>query len=290
MAEGEITINVAKLKGKKLLVCTPMYGGLGNTMYITSMLQLQDMCAKHGIGMSHCFMMNESLIDRGRNGLAHEFLNGDSDYMIFIDADIQFRPEDVLAMLTYEKELICAPYPKKHINWPIIIEAMKAGITDPPTLEKLVGEYVFTPLEEDSKLAEVIEVSEAGTGLMIIHRSVFEKMKAAFPENYYISDSSQDVLSGIKKEMHAFFRTDIKNNRYLSEDYYFCHKWREIGGKVWLFPWALTTHFGTYGFQGSVGHLIDTMRRIEFARSKNTPSKIEIRTFKETPKKKGKKK
>jgi hypothetical protein len=62
--------------------------------------------------------------------------------------------------------------------------------------------------------------------------------------------------------MHAYFRTEIFENRYLSEDYYFCKKWRDLGGEIWLFPWAQTTHYGTYGFQGSVGHLIDTIRKV----------------------------
>ena len=262
--ESEMKIDLEKIKGKSFMVGTPMYGGLGNTMFFSSLLQLQDHCHRHGVGFQHCFMMNESLIDRARNGIVYEFLNrSNADYLLFIDADVQFRPEDVLMMLSYDKDIICGPYPKKHINWPVIIAAVENGMGDPGYLEKLVGEYVFSTLDEDTKVGEIVRVAEAGTGLMLIKRSVFEKMAKAFPENAYVSDHSRDVLNGIKKDMHAYFRTGIFDGRYLSEDYYFCHKWREIGGDVWLFPWALTTHYGTYGFQGSVGHLINTLRRIE---------------------------
>ncbi len=264
MAEGELQINVGKLKGKKVMLATPMYGGMGNTMFFSSVLQLQEQFIRRGISLYHCFMMNESLIDRARNGLVDEFLTkSDADYLLFIDADIQFRAEDVLAMMSYEKDLICGPYPKKHINWPIIIEAVEAGIKDPSILEKLVGEYVFTTENNAPWDAEIVKVSEAGTGLMLIHRSVFQKLKDVFPENNYISDHSADVFSGKQKEMYAFFRTEIVGNRYLSEDYWFCRKWREAGGEVWLFPWTQTTHYGAYGFQGSVGHLIDAIRKIK---------------------------
>lgn len=259
----ELSINVAKLKGKAILVATPMYGGMGNCMYFSSLLQLQAQCIARGIDMHHCFMANESLIDRARNGLAHEFLTqSHADYLLFIDADIQFRAEDILAMMSFDKDLICAPYPKKSINWPVIIEAVKCGVEDPGVLEKLVGEYVFTPLDTDEKMAEVIRVSEAGTGLMLIKRNVFAKMKKAYPENFYHADDSRVIRENLKSERHAFFRTAIVDNRYLSEDYYFCHKWREMGGDVWLFPWAMTAHYGTYGFQGSVGHLVDTLAKI----------------------------
>lgn len=261
MAESELAIDVSKLKGKKVMLATPMYGGLGNTMYMSSVLQLQDQFLKRGIFLYHCFMMNESLIDRARNGLVDEFLSrSDADYLLFVDADIQFRPEDVMAMMTYERDIICAPYPKKHINWPVIIRAIKSGIDDVDVLEKLVGEYVFTPLEDSYFNEEIVKVSEAGTGLMLIHRSVFKKMMEAYPENYYECDDAKAGYYG--KRMYAFFRTEIHEKRYLSEDYYFCKKWRDMGGDVWLFPWAQTVHFGAYGFQGSVGHLIDTIRRI----------------------------
>lgn len=270
MSEGEILIDVRKLKGKSIMVATPMYGGLGNTMYISSLLRLQDQCISLGIKMEHCFMMNESLIDRARNGLVNTYLTqSTSDYLLFIDADIEFRAEDILAMMSYEKDIICAPYPKKHISWPMIIESIKAGIVDIPTIERLVGEYVFSPLDRETKIEEIIRVAEAGTGLMLIHRSVFSKMKEAFPENYYISDHSADIRGGKTVEMHAFFKTAINDNRYLSEDYYFCHKWREIGGDVWLFPWAVTTHYGAYGFKGSAGTFIDTLRKLQDINKEN---------------------
>jgi hypothetical protein len=264
LPESELKINVGKLKGKGVMVATPMYGGNGNTMYMSSMLQLQDACHQHGIVFQHCFMMNESLIDRARNGLVHEFLTkSNAEFMLFIDADIQFRPEDVLMMMSQDKDIICSPYPKKHINWPVITSAVQLGFTEPAYLEKLVGEYVFSTLDNKTKMEEIVRVSEAGTGMMLIKRSVFKKMEGAFPENAYVSDHSRDVLSGVEKKMFAYFRTGIFDGRYLSEDYYFCHKWREIGGDIWLFPWAITTHYGTYGFQGSVGHLINTLRKVE---------------------------
>lgn len=261
---SEIKIDVNKLKGKSFMVATPMYGGMANTMYVTSLLRLQDQANQLGIKMEHCFMMNESLIDRARNGLVASFFEvSKADYLLFIDADIMFRPEDVFALMSYDKDIICAPYPKKHINWPVIAEAIKAGIDDVQVLERLVGEYVFTILEPSDGIDEIVKVSEAGTGFMLVKRSVFDKMREAYPENRYISDSVQDVQAGKQREMHAFFRTGIFDNRYLSEDYYFCHKWREMGGDVWLFPWAVTSHMGTYGFNGSIGTYLDVVRQIQ---------------------------
>lgn len=260
--ENMFEFDVSNIKGKKVMLATPMYGGMGNAFYFSAVLQLQDKLLNLGAYFQHTFMVNESLIDRGRNGLADTFLNmSDAEYLLFIDADVEFRADDVLVMLSMEKDVICGPYPKKHINWPVVISAIETGERDQEVLERLVGEYVFTPLEVNPVMEMTIKVAEAGTGMMLIHRRVFEKMREAFPENYYESDHSRDLNT--QKKMHAFFRTAIVDKRYLSEDYYFCHKWRECGGDVWLFPWAQTTHYGTYGFKGSVGHLVDLMRKVE---------------------------
>lgn len=264
ITESELKIDINKIKGKSVMLATPMYGGMGNTMYFSSVMQLQDRCHAYGIKLEHCFMMNESLIDRARNGLVHEFLTkSNADWLLFVDADIQFRPEDVLAMMAYDKDVICGPYPKKHINWPVIIASIQMGESSIENIEKLVGEYVFSVLDSNTKLGEIVKVLEAGTGMMLIKRDVFKRMMERYPENAYVSDHSRDISSGVEKKMHAFFRTGIFDGRYLSEDYYFCLKWREMGGDIWLFPWAINTHYGTYGFKGSVGHLINTLREVE---------------------------
>mgnify|MGYP000341873540 CR=1 FL=1 len=63
------------------------------------------------------FLFNESLITRARNYLVDEFLRSDFTHLLFIDSDIHYNPQDVIAMLALEKDVIGGPYPKKSINW-----------------------------------------------------------------------------------------------------------------------------------------------------------------------------
>ena len=254
------------LKGKGFLLATPMYGGMNHAMYFTSVLRLQEKCLKLGVNFEHCFMVNESLIDRARNGLAHEFLNqSKQDYLLFVDGDIQFNPDDILTMLSLEKDVIAIPCPKKGINWGTIIEAVKLGCENPADLAKLGGDYNFAALTENQTPDPAIKVHEVGTGIMMIHRRVFERMKAEFPENTYKSDNPRHMGIGTNGMVHAYFKSEIINGRHLSEDFYFCAKWRELGGEIWLLPLAQTVHHGSYGFQGSVGHLIE-MNRVAMER------------------------
>lgn len=52
----------------------------------------------------------------------------------------------------------------------------------------------------------------------------------------------------------AFFEAliDSETQHYLSEDYYFCRKWRSIGGKVWACLWMRTRHIGPMEYLGDI--------------------------------------
>jgi hypothetical protein len=38
----------------------------------------------------------------------------------------------------------------------------------------------------------------------------------------------------------------------LSEDHSFCHRWRELGGKVWINTASVTDHFGVHLYEGDM--------------------------------------
>ena len=44
---------------------------------------------------------------------------------------------------------------------------------------------------------------------------------------------------------------DRDTGLYLSEDYAFCQRWRDIGGEVWLDAAARLTHTGPHAFPGN---------------------------------------
>ena len=92
----------------------------------------------------------------------------------------------------------------------------------------------------------VLEVSKTGTGFMVIKRDVLEKLK----EHPKVVPYCNDI--GLPKEldehMKTYFDTDVRENRYYSEDWTFCENWRDLGGKVWIDKRVLLKHTGTYVF------------------------------------------
>ena len=64
----------------------------------------------------------------------------------------------------------------------------------------------------------------------------------------------------LKKEIDGIMASaqEIHNNktkRYLSEDYFFCRKLIDIGGKIWYCPWMKLQHVGSFIFGGSLQDL-----------------------------------
>ena len=262
----EVKVSIEDLRKRKLFLATPMYGGNCVGMYTRAVADLAAICAKYQIPLQLYFLFNESLITRARNYCADEFLRSDATHLLFIDSDIGFNPQDVLALLAMQDDdsdydVIGAPYPKKCISWEKIKMAVDKGIADedPNKLEKFVGDYVFNPKggQREIPIGEPVEVMEMGTGFMMIRRKTFDKYKEVFPHLHYKPDHIRtDAFDG-SREIMAYFDCiiDPVSKRYLSEDYMFCYNVQKADMKVWFCPWMQTQHVGTYVFGGSLADL-----------------------------------
>jgi len=261
----EISIKKEELSKKSIFVATPMYGGMNHGLYAKACLDLQAICMQYGVQVKFSFLFNESLITRARNYLVDEFLHrSDCTHMLFIDADVHFNPQDVIALLALDKDVIGGPYPKKAIKWSSVKKALiKNPDMEASTLEKVTGDYVFNPVRGTDKfsVSEPLEVLEIGTGFMMVKREVFPKFAEAFPHLRYKPDHVGQAHFDGTRYIHAYFDTLIDtidsptgggSDRYLSEDYMFCQLWRKIGGSIWLCPWMRADHIGTYHFRGDM--------------------------------------
>jgi hypothetical protein len=262
----EIKVPITDLQKKKLFVATPMYGGMCAGMYTRSIADLAAICAKYNIQLQLYYLFNESLITRARNYCVDEFLRSDATHLMFIDSDIGFNPNDVIALLALQSDdspydVIGGPYPKKCISWEKIKIAVDKGMADedPNVLEKYVGDYVFNPKggQKEIPIGQPVEVMEIGTGFMMIRRQTFDKYKEAYPHLSYKPDHIRTAAFDGSREIHAYFDCiiDPVSKRYLSEDYMFCYNVEKMGSKVWLCPWMSMNHVGSYVFGGSLADL-----------------------------------
>ena len=262
LLDQKIEIPVGLLRKKHIFIATPCYGGQLGEPYFRSMMKLAIMCNKYDIPYTISTLANESLITRGRNTLVSFFMeNKDATHLFFVDADIEFEPEDMLRMVAYDKPVIVGAYPKKAVNWESIIGAARANLDETSqTIEGHSSNYVvnfdFIKDEKGNKTPQVqiqdnlVKLKDAGTGFMCIKKDVIQQMFDKHTELSYANDINVDQK--FEQYMYALFDTmiDPDTRRYLSEDYTFCRRWQKMGGEVWLDPRTALNHIGHYTFRG----------------------------------------
>ncbi|HEY5038778.1 MAG TPA: hypothetical protein VIJ93_06890, partial [bacterium] len=241
-----------------------------------SVIALKSMMMQRGIETREFYLFNESLIPRARNYIADEFMRSGFTHLMFIDSDIGFDPDYIFQLLALadpqsDKDIIAGPYPKKTIAWEKIKRAVDMGYADedPNVLENFAGDLVFNPMggEKSINLTQPLEVSETGTGFMMIQRKAFEKYADLFTEYLYTPDHVRSAAFDGRRKIMSYFHCDSlypscvvipkdeQQDRYLSEDYWFCRLCRTAGAKTWLCPWMELSHVGTYIFTGSLVHM-----------------------------------
>lgn len=263
----EIKVPISELQKYKIMIGTPMYGGNCNGMYARSIADLSAICTHYKIPLQMYFLFNESLITRARNYCCDEFMRSDATHLMFIDSDIGFDANDIIALLAIQLsdpskyDVITAAYPKKCISWEKIKLAVDRGFADqdPNNLEKFVGDYVFNPKSgvREIPLNQPVEVMEAGTGFMLIAKKTFLDYQKAYPHLWYKPDHVRTEHFDGSREIMAYFDCiiDPESKRYLSEDYMFCYNVAKMGGKIWMCPWMKLNHTGSYVFGGSLSDL-----------------------------------
>ena len=242
-----------------VLIATPCYGGLVHHTYFMSMLDLMKEFAKFGIDNQVIMIPAESLIQRARNFYVSIMLTCKQyTHLLFLDADIGFSGESIVRMLLKNKEIVCGIYPKKGLNWKRIkatVQNLKEDIDD-LTLENKVLDYCINLESGKSEVdGGLMKILYGGTGCMIIDRNVIEKMAAALPETKYKNDVDGYSMSSDANgdNFYALFDCiiDPKSKRYLSEDYTFIYRARELGIETYADLQTNLTHTGSYTFKGS---------------------------------------
>ena len=219
-------------KGTKVMIATPCFGGMVTVPYMESLFRTLSRLEAMSVGVTIHAKGGASLITRARNEMAAAFLaHPDKTHMMWIDADIEWRENDIGKLLAHDLPMVCGLYPVKKPGGHVAACPL--------------GPWTDAPRDP---VTGCIEIKYAATGFLLIKREVFETLAAAYPE----SKITKTVDGGAwhLPWLHDFFPTPIVDGVMLSEDYGFCHRWRAIGGKVWADPTIQLTHHGMHGYAG----------------------------------------
>ena len=251
-------------KKVKIMVATPVHSEV-SIHYTQALLVFQGQCLLRNIQVDF-LLLKSSLVTQGRNICVSNFLNGDYTHLLFIDSDIEFKPDSIFKMLELNKEVISMPYPMKTINWDSMHKRLNQ-IKDSNQLSKLGLMYPIKVENQNevTSVGGVIEVTASPTGCMLIKREAIDKMIKAYPE---LRIDQPTVLNGeptTVKNMYNFFDTyfDPVEHKYHGEDFAFCMKWRKIGGKCYCYVMDEITHVGEHCYTGRFWDELYNTRKID---------------------------
>ena len=208
----------------KLLIGTPAYNSLVHTDYLHSIIsytQIKD------VQFSVLTLGNESLITRARNKIFSVFVKTEFDYLLFLDADIMFPATELVKLFSHNKDLIGAPVRLKDPNRVV---------------------FNFGKILDDSQ-KPLLEVDRIGNAIMLISKKLALDVVNYCEESgdYYYNNpnySRGDEVLSDKDKVYDVFKVGVKNNEYLSEDYWFCALVRELGYKIFIDISCQTIHNG----------------------------------------------
>jgi hypothetical protein len=221
----------------KIMVSYPVLGR-PNGKSIKSLYSAINSCKEHEISVH--MSENDSMISRVRNVHLSTFLHDykDYDYFVSIDSDLEimnrFWNNNIFTKLvSHGAKFVGGLYALKS-------QTKKMCASVPMDRNR---QPAF-----DSGLTPMLWLS---TGCWCLHRSAIEKMVEAHPELTYDGD---DNMSG--KKVHGLYIPMLQTmhlqnktiKKYLSEDWSFCQRWRDLGGQIFADTSIVLNHYGEQSF------------------------------------------
>lgn len=141
----------------------------------------------------------------------------DYDYIMWIDSDIIFTPNDLMKLIKHNKDIVSGLYMMDDMKHFATVEQMDDNFFIKN------GYYKFLSYEDIKNKKELFSVDYTGFGWILIKFGVFEKLK--YP---WFKPLFKDFNNGIVE--------------FTMEDVSLCRLLVEIGYKIWIDPTVLVGH------------------------------------------------
>jgi hypothetical protein len=207
---------------------------------------------KAGIEYEFNSICGSSILPAARNMAVTEFLKSDCTDLVMLDDDIGWEVGALTRLAKHPVDVVGGIYPAK---------------LDPETY--LVRWDYAKPMLVGDPVTGLLEMEAVPTGFLKISRKCLEAMREHYKELAYHDDS-------LKETSHALFDFELRDHRYWGEDFTFCRRWREIGGKVWCDPEMTFFHVGRKTFKGHLGNWLRGRDDFEDAKSEYLKAPLEF--------------
>lgn len=222
------------LSGKSLFIALPAYDFKVSLKLAVSLAKFSRASAEHGIDIQIGSICGCSVVSRARNLLAKDMLESKCDYLLFIDSDINFEPDDIFRLMAWGTD------PKKGI------------VAAVPRTRNESKVYIATlDYDENGDLTMngmgLVRAKRVATAFMLVRREVFETLEKEHPEWAYYDSKTDRTLS-------CMFDFELSEEGYIGEDFLFCDRVRSHGFEVWIDPTITLGHMGVQEYVGNYGN------------------------------------
>ena len=221
------------LSGKSIFIALPAYDFKVSLKLAVSLARFAQAAPQHGITVQIGSICGCSVVSRARNLLAQDMLESNCDYLMFIDSDINFEPEDILRLMAWgndPKKGIVAAVPRTRNESKVYIASLDYDENQELTMNGM----------------GLVRAQRVATAFMLVRREVFVTMTEAHPEWQYYDTRSNRMIP-------CLFDFQLTEEGYMGEDFLFCDRARELGFEVWVDPSITLGHMGVQEYTGNYG-------------------------------------
>lgn len=229
MQDHGVIMTRPNLKGMEIMLAVPTGDGKFESVFQSSYVEARDAVRQFGGELYLASAPYISDIALARSKLFGAFLRSDATHLFWVDADQGFSVKDFIRLLIAGKDFVAAAGVRKVF---------------PPSFAVRVADDDGKDLPiNQSAVDGLIEVTGVGFAFVCLSRACCVRMQQSYVDLAYEgSDGRTD---------YAVFNPIVHKRRYLSEDFAFCYRWRQLGGKIFVAAEIDLDHVGSFTWNGA---------------------------------------
>ncbi len=229
---------------RKINIATPAYGSTYAHVYLKTFFNLINQGFKRNIEFSHTHIDYADIVTARNYLISNFYFNKKSQsHLLFIDDDMGFDSELFFDMLSLDQDVVGVIYPKRDLSPASLLTQSKHPENKAVAL---ATNFIGNPINKNSK-GEFVEVSQCGTGILLISRECIRIMIEKCPD---IVDANRFKKMPFADKFDKFITPFNKielDDRELSEDFSFCYRWvKYCGGKIFANTHRNIQHVGQF--------------------------------------------
>ena len=219
-----------KIKGKRLFIGIPCRSNKCFIDFASSLAESVAFLISCEVEVCIEKSVNDCFVEVARNHLVNKFMKSDFTHLLMIDDDMSWNNDTICHMLAEDKDFIAAAGPMKMID---------------DTVRFAVKNY-------KASKEKVIEVDYIGGAFILLSKNCIHKLIAAYPDHY-----------SKHYEGYGFFKMEVTPEHLITEDFYFCKLWRDLGEKVYCYTDVTFGHLGHKEWNGNYHKLLSECEELK---------------------------